>query len=91
MDKYFDPIFSKYHFGFRKGCNKQECLLIMIKKWKTSLYQNETCAALLADLFKAFACLPHHLVVAKVCSLVAIFHHLNFLTAIYVTDTKVLR
>ena len=25
MNKYFDPIFSKYQFGFRKGYGAQYC------------------------------------------------------------------
>ena len=58
MSKYFDPILSKYHFGFRKGYSTQQCLLIIIGKWRTSLDQNGTCAALLTDLYKAFNCLP---------------------------------
>ena len=65
MNKYFDPILSKYQFGFRKGYSAQQCLLIMIEKWRASLDQNGTCAALLTDLSKAFDCLPHDLLIAK--------------------------
>ena len=55
MNKYFDPILSKYQFGFRKGYSAQQCLLAMIEKLRTSLFQNGTYAALLTDLSKAFA------------------------------------
>ena len=65
MNKYFDPILSKYQFGFRKGYSAQQCLLTMIEKWRASLDQNGTCAALLTDLSKAFDCLPHDLLIAK--------------------------
>ena len=27
INKYFDPILSKYQFGFRKGYSAQKCLL----------------------------------------------------------------
>ena len=46
MNTYFDAILSKYQFGFRKEYSAQKCLLIMIEKWRTSLDQNGTCAAL---------------------------------------------
>ena len=65
MNKYFDPILSKYQFGFRKGYSAQQCLLIMIEKWRASLDQNGTCAARLTNLSKAFDCLPHDLLIFK--------------------------
>ena len=65
MNKYFGPILSKYQFGFRKGYSAQQCLLIIIEKWRASLDQKGTCAALLTDLSKAFDCLPHDLLIAK--------------------------
>ena len=52
MNKYFDHILSKYQFGFRKGYSAQQYLLTMIEKWRASLVQNGTCAALLTDLSK---------------------------------------
>ena len=65
MKKHFDPILSKYQFGFRKGYSTQQCWRTMIEKWRASLDQNGTCAALLTDLSKAFDCLPHDLLIAK--------------------------
>ena len=60
MKKYFGPIFSKYQFQFRKEDSTQQCLLITIEKWKTSLDQNGNCAALLTH-----DCLPNDLLIAK--------------------------
>ena len=65
MNKYFDPILSKYQFRFRKGYSAWQCLLTMSEKWRASLDHNGTCEALLTDLSKAFDCLPHDLLIAK--------------------------
>ena len=65
MDQYFAPILSKYRLAFRKRYSTLQCLLTMIENWRVSLDQNGTCAAFLADLSKAFDCLPHDLLIAR--------------------------
>ena len=62
---YFNDILSKYQCGFRKGFNAQYCLMVMIEKWKKALDQGGSCGALLTDLSKAFDCLLHDLLIAK--------------------------
>ena len=37
LEKFFDPIFSKHQFGFRKGHSAQQCLIFMVEKWKKCL------------------------------------------------------
>ena len=32
MSAYFDEIFSKYQYGFRKGYSTQQCLLALLEK-----------------------------------------------------------
>ena len=56
---------SKYQCGFRRGYNAQHCLIILIEKWKKSVDNGGASGALLTDLSKAFNCLPHELLIAK--------------------------
>ena len=65
INTYFNKIFSKFQLGFRKGCSTQHCLLAMVEKWKNALDKGEYAGALLTDLSKAFDCLPHDLLIAK--------------------------
>ena len=65
MTNYFEDHFSKYQCGFRKGFSVANCLLPMIEKWRESLDQGGAYGALLTYLSKAFDCLPHDLLIAK--------------------------
>ena len=65
ISSFFENIFSKYKTGFRKGFSPQSCLVAMIEKIKKSLDRGGEYAALLTDLSKAFNCLPHDLIIAK--------------------------
>ena len=65
ISAYFNNILSKYQFGFRQGYSLQQCLLILIEKWKKSLDKGGKCGTLLSDLSKAFDCLLHDLLIAK--------------------------
>ena len=68
----YDPIFSyietflsPYLFGYRKGHSTQQCLLVMIEMWKKALDDRKCTGAILTDLSKAFDCLSHDLLIAK--------------------------
>ena len=61
----FQPLLSKYQCGFRKGYSVINVLLPMIGKWRKSLDAGGAFGALLTDLSKAFDCLPHELLIAK--------------------------
>ena len=65
MSDYLEIFFSKFQCGFRQGISAQHCLLAMIEKWKKCVDQGKTFGALLIDLSKAFDCLPHDLIIAK--------------------------
>ena len=62
---FFDKIRSNYQCGFRKGYSTQHCLLAMLQKWKSCQDQGKSIGALLTDLSKAFDCLSHRLILAK--------------------------
>ena len=63
---YFDQnIFSKYQCGFCKGFSTQHALLVMLEKMKIARDRKGFCAAVLTDLSKAFDCICHDLLIAK--------------------------
>ena len=68
ISKSFESRFSKFQCGFRKGYSAQHCLLAMIEKWKTAVENGDAFAALLTDLSKAFDCIPHDLIIAKLAA-----------------------
>ena len=65
MSNYFENIFSKFQRGFRHGLSAQYRLISIIEKWKKFVDNGKIFAALLTDLAKAFDCLPHDLIIAK--------------------------
>ena len=60
-----NSFLSKYLCGFRKGYSCQYSLLNMLRKWEKSLSNSDIVGAVLMDLSKAFDCLPHDLLIAK--------------------------
>ena len=58
-------ILSPYLSGFRKGYSTQYTLLEMIKNWKNCLDNSGIIGTILMDLSKAFDCLSHELLIAK--------------------------
>ena len=51
--------------GFRKGYSSQHALLYMLHNWQLQLDKGRTVAAVLMDLSKAFDCINHDLLIAK--------------------------
>ena len=60
IDKYLSP-----YCCFRKGNGTQYCLTVMIERWKTAMDEGKIAGAILTDLSKAFDCLNHDLLIAK--------------------------
>ena len=65
LHTFCDNILSKYQCGFRKHLSSQQCLILMLEKCKQTLYSKGVSGALLTDLSKAFDCLEHDLIIAK--------------------------
>ena len=87
MSIFFDEILSQYQCGFRKGFSSQHCLAPMLEKWRESI-DNEGCfGALLTDLSKAFDCLLHDLLIAKLHAYGFDMNALKFLHS-YLSDRK---
>ena len=62
---YFEKYLSPYIFGYRKGYSTQHCLLVMIEMWRKALDERKVAGAILTDLSKAFDCLSHELLIAR--------------------------
>ena len=62
------PAVSKVLGGFRKGYNTQHVLLNFLQKCKASLDNKELAGAILMDLSKAFDCINHDLLIAKLAA-----------------------
>ena len=65
MYNFMNKHLSQYLCGFRPGYSTQYCLINMLEKWKKSIDKRLCTGALLTDLSKAFDCLNHELLVAK--------------------------
>ena len=69
LSTYFEKNYSKFQCGFRKSFSTQHCLLLMLEKWKHAGDNKKVFGALLTDLSKAFGCIYHDLLIAKLNTL----------------------
>ena len=67
-NNYFENILFPSHCGFRKGNSAQNCLLVMIEKFKEAIDGGDKFGGLFTDLSKAFDCINHPLFIAKIDS-----------------------
>ena len=60
-----NKILSKHITAYRKGHSCQHVLLKLTEDWRKHIDENKIVGGLLMDLSKAFDCLPHELLIAK--------------------------
>ena len=65
INSYVEKILSSYLFGFRKGHSTEQCLIKMLETWRKAIDDKKYAGAILTDLSKAFDCLNHNLLIAK--------------------------
>ena len=65
MHEYMQKVISIFICGFTKGMNAQNCLVFMVEFCKKALDKGQKFGVLLTDLSKAFDCLVHDLLIAK--------------------------
>ena len=65
MGGLFKPILSSLLSGFREGCSTQPSLVRVIEAWRRSLDSSGIVGTILMDLSKAYDCIPHDLLIAR--------------------------
>lgn len=65
LTEYFKDIFNDHQCGFRKCFSTQITLLSLEELWKKCIDIKELFGALMIDLSKAFDCMSHELLIAK--------------------------
>ena len=68
MYKYFNHTLSKWQCGLRKGFSTQHSFLVMTEKRRKWLDKGRISGAILTDLCKAFDCILHDLLIAKLAA-----------------------
>ena len=66
ISDYFNDVLSKFQCSFRKGFGCQNCLLYMVETVRKTCANQGVFAAVMADLSKAFDCISHELLIAKI-------------------------
>ena len=68
MTDFTNSVLSKLISAYRKGHSCHHVLLDLTEEWRKYLDNNEVVGAVVMDLSKAFDCLPHELLIAKLAA-----------------------
>ena len=65
---YFEKYFSPFISAYRKSYSTQQVLIPLFKESREKLDKNFIVGTVLMDLSKAFGCIPHDLIIAKLAA-----------------------
>ena len=65
LSNHIEKILSNFIAAYRKTNSSSQVLLRLIKNWKKHIYSKKIVGIVLMDLSKAFDCIPHDLLIAK--------------------------
>ena len=65
LNEYVETFLNKLLCGFRKAHSMQHTLFRLLQKWQKELDSSGIVGTILMDLSKAYDCLPHDLIIAK--------------------------
>ena len=68
LSSFFETRLSKLLCGFRKKYSTQHSLFNLLKDWQNCVDKSGKVGAILMDLSKAYDCLPHDLLIAKLAA-----------------------
>ena len=79
LTEHFNSIFHDFLSAFRASYGCQTTLLLLVEDWKQALDNNMYVGAIFTDLSKAFDCIPHDLLLAKLQAYGVSKHSCNLL------------
>ena len=65
LTNYFENILNSLVYAYRKGYSCQHFILHLTEYWRKALDDNKYISTIAMDLSRAFDCMPHGLLVAK--------------------------
>ena len=68
LASYLDKYFSSFISAYRKSYSTQQVLIRLLEEWREKLDKNFIVGAVLMDLSKAFDCIPHDMIIAKLAA-----------------------
>ncbi len=86
--EHFKDIFNDMLCAYRKKYGCEHVLVKLINLWKYALDEDNFAGTLLIDLSKAFDCMPHGLLIAKMSDYGLSNDACELMSSYYVTDTK---